>query len=374
MSKVLTRRAREYFEILDLLREEGLVTHEEWMQLDAKQQSETPRMTVRTIEDALLEAGYSKGSSNEQKKYRLLWMQERGLIPEEKHSQTRLVQDDPLFGAAVAIRKQLQDEATRVISEEKRKTDEIVQEVNAKYSNLQTQLTSVHEKYSEVCKENTELKSKSEKTELELLQTLKNKVSLEAILEAKEKELFKEKENFENKSKEEKSKYDALVIQNKKEIDSLIQKHQDEVSTIKEYSERQRHDHVVEIENSRVAKKKLEADLEKARESAEKLTRTNIELTHLTKRLEDEITYLRNDYKSMKDKGRTIEREYAETKGELKQLQFLFNNQRSDYQKIQSNFIECKEQTGRLEEQLQQTKNELAKIERGKLKKETNLA
>ena len=82
MNKILTRRTQEYFEVLDDLHAKHYVTNEQWQTLSAKDQVNTLRMTSRAIEDALLEYGYSKGSPTEQKKYRLLWMQEIGIIAE----------------------------------------------------------------------------------------------------------------------------------------------------------------------------------------------------------------------------------------------------------------------------------------------------
>lgn len=366
MNKVLTRRAREYFEVLDSLREEGYATYEEWQLLDPKKQAETPRMTVRTIEDALLEYGYSKGSSNEQKKYRILWMNERGILPEAENSQARLIQDDPIVGAATAIRKQLQDEAAKEIAEEKRKADEIVKEVNAKYSNLQTQLTNLNDKYSESLRENEALKNKLEKLEANLLSAIKDKIHLESDLEAKSRENLKDKVDHAKFIADEAIKSQELKKDNQDKIDSLTKRYQEDMSALKEINERhekQRHDYIVEIDNYKVQKINLEKEIGKFRELEQKLTRANIELTQHLRRLEDETDSLKKENKELGNKFHSIMEVSAGTKGELKQLQTLFSHQKEDYQNANKVISEQKERIGRLQEQLHQAKDELVRME-----------
>jgi hypothetical protein len=67
MANLLTRRAREYYEVFDELYEDGYIPHEIWQTLSKEKQESQAKMTVRIVEDALTEHGYSKGCSNEQK-------------------------------------------------------------------------------------------------------------------------------------------------------------------------------------------------------------------------------------------------------------------------------------------------------------------
>jgi len=360
--KPLTRRAREYFEVLDSLREEGYVTHEELQLLDAKKQAETPRMTARLIEDALLEKGFSKGSPNEQKKYRLLWMQERGIVAELENPQMRLIEDDPIVGAAIAVRRQLQNDADKLIADVQKKAEEKITEISTKYSDLQKQFTTLQEKHSDLIKENEERKGKLAKIEAELSQTIKDKAYAEATLRDKERDFVQKKTDLENGIATQKSKNEELVIANEKYIEVLKTKHKDEISTIKEYAEKQRHDHIIEIDNLKIDKKKLENEFEKAKHSITQITHNNIELNQLSKRLEEEVKHLRAENNTLSSERRSVENSLAGAKGEVKQLQSLFNDQKTDYSAIQEQLLNYKEKVGRLEEQLQQTKNELDSV------------
>jgi len=362
MNKPLTRRAREYFEVLDSLREEGYVTHEELQLLDAKKQAETSRMTARLIEDTLLERGFSKGSPNEQKRYRLLWMQERGIVAELENPQMRLIEDDPIVGAAIAVRRQLQNDADKLIADIQKKAKEKITEISTKYSDLQKQFTALQEKYSDLIQENEERKGKLAKTEADLSKTIKDKAEVETTLRDKERDFAQKKTDFENGIATQKSKNEELVVANEKYIEVLKTKHKDEISTIKEYAEKRRHDHIIEIDNLKTDKKKLENELEKIKHTIIQITQNNAELTQLSKRLEEEVKHLRAENNTISNERRSIENSLAGTKGEFKQLQSLFNDQKADYLVIQEQLLGYKEKVGRLEEQLQQTKNELDSI------------
>lgn len=124
MNKTLTRRAKEYFEVLDELRSKGYITNEEWQLLSVQEQESSLRMTNRIIEDSLLEHGYSKGLPTEQKKYRHLWMQERGVDPKAtKETKSKILESDPILSAVTALKKQLNDEARVRVEEANQKAD-----------------------------------------------------------------------------------------------------------------------------------------------------------------------------------------------------------------------------------------------------------
>lgn len=363
MNKILTRRAKEYFEVLDGLRLEGYVTNEQWQSLSIQEQTNAPRMTSRTIEDALLEHSYSKGSPSEQKKYRLLWMKERGIASElSGNTQARDLESDPIFGAVSAIRKQLNDEANLLIEEAAKKADEKVAEINTKYSNLQTQLANLQGKYNELAVLHDELKNKAKSVESDLLQIIKDKARAEATLKSEQEGFLKDRGQFESDIAELKDKHNSLVKSHEKYIESLHAQYKGEISLIKEYSERQRHSHIAEIDNLKVAKSKLEKELDKTKDTEQKLTHTNIDLARQLKRQEEETKHFQKENVTLVTDLRNNDKVFAETKGELKQLQISLSNQKEDYQNANKQLLDYKERVGRLEEQLQQAKTELANI------------
>jgi len=365
MNRILTRRAQEYFEILDSLRSKGYMTNEQWRLLSVKEQEKTPRMTSRVIEDALLENGYSKGSPTEQKKYRFLWMRERGidsgLDKESKDNQIRNLESDPIFSAVNALRKQLSDQAGVVIEEAAKRAEEKVAEVSAKNSELETKLSNLQDKCNEFAIAHNELKNKANKLETALLDAIKEKTHFEATLKAEQTNFLKDKKQFEDKLGNLNNKYDTLCSTKAKEIEDLHLKYKEEISLIKEYSERQRHDHIAEIENLKVVKSKLEKELDKAKDSEQRVNRMNTELSQRFKRLEEENKKLQKENSILVVNSRNTEGLLSEARGELKQLHILLADQKDEYQNINKQLFDYKERIGRLEEQLQQTKAELLK-------------
>jgi chromosome segregation ATPase len=367
MNKILTRRGQEYFEVLDRLHSKGYVTNEQWHLLSIKEQENTPRMTNRVIEDTLLEHGYSKGSPTEQKRYRLLWMKERGiadeLVGENKVDQIKNLELDPVFGAVAALRKQLNEEAGLVIEEAAKKAEEKVAEVGAKNSELEARISNLQDKYNEIAVTHDELKNKAKSLEINLLETIKDKTHFEATLEAERVGFLKDKKQFEANLDNLNNKHDTLCGAKAKEIEDLHIKYKEEISLIREYSERQRHDHIAEIENLKVAKNKLEKELDKVKDLERKTNSANVELGQHFKRLEEENKNLQKENNVLVINSRNTEGLLSEARGELKQLRILLADQKEEYQNINKQLFDYKERVGRLEEQLQQTKTELIKKE-----------
>jgi len=158
MNDFLTRRAKEYFEVLDGLQTKGYVISEQWQALDAHKQITASRMTNRVIEDALLAYGYSKGSPPEQKKYRLRWMKARGIATETAPDNN--LKSDRILETVQALMQQLNDET--------------IVKLNARVKILEVNL-------AQVSKEKARLELKLECKQAELLnnkQTFADKVAL----------------------------------------------------------------------------------------------------------------------------------------------------------------------------------------------------
>ncbi len=374
MNKILTRRGQEYFEVLDSLHSKGYVTSERWHLLSVKEQENTPRMTSRVIEDTLLEHGYSKGSPTEQKRYRLLWMKERGItdgsIGDDKEDQIKNLEADPIFSAVTALRKHLHDEANLMIEEAVKKAEKKVTEVNTKNSELETKLSNLQDKYNEFAIVHNELKSKAEKLESDLLNAVREKTHFEATLKAEQESFLKDKCQFETDLKNLHDKLNNLSKEKTKEIENLHVKYKEEISLIKEYSERQRHDHITEIENLKVAKNRLEKELDKVKDSEQRVRRFNDELGQQLKKTEEDNKNFQKESSLASINLRNTEGSLLEAKGELKQLRILLADQKMEYQNANKQLLDYKEKVGRLEEQLQQAKIELLKEENNKKRRE----
>lgn len=150
MSNVLTRRAKEYFEVLDSLQAKGYVTSEQWQMLETHKQITAARMTNRVIEDTLLAYGYSKGSPPEQKKYRLRWMMARGLATEIVPDNN--LKSDRILDAVQVLMQQLNDET--------------IAKLNARVKILDIRL-------AQISKEKTRIEFKLECKQAELLNNKK---------------------------------------------------------------------------------------------------------------------------------------------------------------------------------------------------------
>lgn len=373
MNKILTRRGQEYFEVLDSLHSKGYVTSERWHSLSVKEQENTLRMTSRVIEDTLLEHGYSKGSPTEQKRYRLLWMKERGMtdgtIGNNKEDQIKNLEADPIFSAVTALRKQLQDEANLVIEETTKKAEQRVTEINTKNSELENKLVNLQDKYNEFTIVHNEIKNKADKLESELLDAIRAKTHFETALKAEQAGFLKDKSQFEIDLENLRDKHNNLDKEKTKEFENLHVKYKEEISLIKEYSERQRHDHIAEIENLKVAKNRLEKELDKFKDSEQKVKRSNDELRQQLKRLDGDNKHLHKENSLSSISLRNTEGLLLEAKGELKQLHIMLTDQKMDYQNTSRQLLDYKERVGRLEEQLQQVKIELLKEKDNKNKR-----
>jgi len=151
MQKNPTRRAKEYFEILDELRQEGFLTHEEWRLLPPNEQLSRSKMTNRIIEDALIDHGYSKGSPNELKKYRELWILERDIVLSVDHADIKFdITSDPILSAVDHFRKKIVSEAEEKTHQEILKLKNELEIVKSQYFEKCDIFQEVSDKYSQV--------------------------------------------------------------------------------------------------------------------------------------------------------------------------------------------------------------------------------
>lgn len=228
----LTRRAQEYFEVLDLLRKEGYLAHEEWVSASNEEVKQHQRMTNTVIEDALAKRGYSRGSPNELKKYRMQWMDARGIkytpipspISAPRQSLSVNYTDDALKNH---LKKTLQDNEIEL-----KKTTVENDKLKSTIESLQQSLHDAHDKINTLFQTNISLQA-------ELVKEKNNRFACESQLKASE-NAFKQFKNetshhFESLQGINESSLQYLSEENKR----LKESYQQELKRSQEFNERE---------------------------------------------------------------------------------------------------------------------------------------
>jgi hypothetical protein len=228
----LTRRAQEYFEVLDQLRKDGYLTHEEWVVASNDEVKQHQRMTNTVIEDALAKCGYSRGSPNELKKYRMQWMDARGI------EYTPLPQVMPTARPSLSVKytdgafeNHLRKTAQQSENELKKATDQNDQ-LKAEAESLRTSLDEAHDKISKLFQESMSLQS-------ELVKEKNNRFACESRLDASDNAFkqFKDETSihFESLQNINESSLKYLQEENKR----LKESYQLELKRAQEFNERE---------------------------------------------------------------------------------------------------------------------------------------
>lgn len=232
MEQLLTRRAKEYFEILDDLRKEGYLTHEEWLTASNEEVKQHQRMTNTVIEDTLAKRGYSRGSPNELKKYRIQWMDARGI------KYTPIPQLAPMSHPSLSVnytngalrnhfKKTLQHSEIelKIVNEQNEK-------LRIEIESIQQSLNAAHDKINTLFQENIHLQA-------ELVKEKNNRFACESRLEASE-NAFKQVKNetalhFDSLQSINTSSLQYLNEENKR----LKESYQQELKRLQEFTERE---------------------------------------------------------------------------------------------------------------------------------------
>ena len=347
-----SRREREVWEACDELWEE---LQEEGLSIS--------ELTGERLKSKLVDLGYKRGNQGQIYQYRNSWQLSRGI---EENDDLMLEERNAFLSEKVQkavdlLFKEIQAEADAKITRSK---DE-----------LEVKLKEYSNKYDVIKKENEVLLNKLDEAlqGLDAIKQTSTELSSRLSKEKHEHEITKEKLNNTeanysqlkiNSEKSERllnerNEKDKKEAQN--QMDGLVDALKKDMSALKEQSENKRHQYIAEIENLKVANNKLDRQLEKVTLLEQKTSNINIELKQRIKNLENELGQAHKTHSDLIQKSHTTEKIFAETKGELKQLQILLANQKEDYQNANKQLLDYKERVGRLEEQLQQAKMELTK-------------
>lgn len=347
-----SRREREVWEACDELWEE---LQEEGLSIS--------ELTGERLKSKLVDLGYKRGNQGQIYQYRNSWQLSRGigesedLILEERNA----FLSEKVQKAVDLLFKEIQAEADAKIIRSKDELEVKLKEYGNKCDVIKKENEVFRNKLDEAIQElnvvkqtNTELASQlsKEKHEHEITKERLNNI------EVNYNQLKVNSEKSERLLNERNEK-DKKEAQNK--MDGLVDAHKKDMSALKEQSENKRHQYIAEIENLKVANNKLDRQLEKVTLLEQKTSNINNELKHRVKSLENELGQAHKTHNDLIQKSHDAEKIFAETKGELKQLQILLNNQKEDYQNANKQLLDYKERVGRLEEQLQQAKMELTK-------------
>lgn len=351
MNKPLPRRAKEYFEVLDSLRAQGFVTHEEWLNLIPKEQASIPKMTARVIEDALIEHNYSKGCSNEQKKYRTLWLEERGIGSDSKEIVART--SDPILGAVEVFRTQLRKEEKKRADREIEKAVSKAQQAIESYNRVIIELKDKMTQFDSLQQAHLKLNHDHQKLSDERQHVKQLLANTEIKLEANEK-------NFRDKAKKQKEHHEEIMELNKQTIKhlradlvSLNEKQVTEIKAIKQSSEDLRHRLVVEIEGLKEANKKSDRENHRLVGANQQCQETIKDLRNQAKTLQSEKTRLQNELKTANTNLHEAVKRHVALSTKLREMEEKCSTQRKDFDKVQNALLMEKEKSGNLEGQLQ---------------------
>ena len=356
MQKILTRRAKEYFEVLDELRQEGFITHEEWQVLPTNDQLTKSKMTNRIIEDALIDHNYSKGSPNELKKYRQLWMQERDISPEiNELNQNIDIQSDPILSAVDHFRKKIYSEAEQKTQNELNKLQDELDLVKKHYFEKSKEYQEVTDDCERLAKINDDLKSQCQNID----QIFHNELKKREIAEKR----------FEDADKNYNSLLDVnhqmlghlashdieMEEQFNQSINTIISEKKSELTDLTQFFEKQLQDHLLIIEQTssengllKGENEKLSGELLLNAEWLKKLQKRELDFENVLKEHEKE-------FKTLEDANKKLENEMVFVTVEsihLKTLAEECKNQRNTANELSREIIQ---KFGRLGEKVQQT-------------------
>lgn len=349
-----TRREREVWEACDELweelREDGLSVSE---------------LTGEKIKAKLVHLGYSRGNPKQIYQYRNSWQLSRNidenedLVSEERSAAL----SEKVQKSVELLFKEIQVEADEKITRAKNEFEDKLKDfsskceaVNRESEVLRNRLDGTIDELNSISHINLELSSKlnEEKHQHEITKEKLNGV------EARHRQFEINAERRESLLNERsKKEHDDAQIR----IDNLIAVHKKEISDLKEHSENQRYQYIVESENLKVANSKLEKQLEKITLLEQKTNNNNNELRQSIRILEEELGLFNKMHNDLIQKSHDIEKVLSETKGELKQLQILLVNQKNDYQNANKQLLDYKEKVGRLEEKLCHAQIEIKKMD-----------
>lgn len=362
MSKLLTRRAREYYEVFDELYEDGYVPHEIWQTLSKEKQESQAKMTIRIVEDSLVEHGYSKGCSNEQKKYRTCWLQDRGLTDLENLN-VDSAKSDPIVGAVEAFKKRIEKEAHE-------KADQSIQ-------SMQTQLNKIKEEYSNLKQEHQvvlnernlaiddakKLNYANKSLENDVVKFKKDCSNLESNLNKEKADhaesIKKEQEHRERLIKSKNDALDRLTESNNKHRDDYKQS----VSELKEQSEQQRHAFIARIDALNTENQKLSKSLHKAEMSEQKANDQCQVLQKQLNQLKNTYNDLNKDFKQKTDLLLKSEKQAAKLESKAIELESIVADEKAEKQKIQEKLLEAQKELGKLTTENKHLNQQINKLE-----------
>jgi chromosome segregation ATPase len=360
--KPLTRRAREYCEVLDKLRDEGYLTYEEWEAVSPKIQEEKTRLTSRQLEDEMMAAGYSKGSPQEQKKYRQLWLKERGIL-EGNELQMGHVTSDPILSAVETFKKRLEKDANE-------RAENAIQAAQIKVKKADEKHKILEEEYYGLNQERDSLQNELSKLKRTQAYLEKTHGTLEKNYESLEKQLKEDNKNYkEHKEKEQKhhkemmDEKDKTINQLRVDLQKTKQEAKQDISDIKESAEKQRHQFIVDIQVLRDENNKLQKQTHKLELNLQKMTTQAQIKEQQRKQLQQSYETLSKEYKVKSKESLEKDKKLSALQVANRMLEETKTQYKNDLEKAQKNHADAKEKIGYLLNDLEDKKRQLYNIE-----------
>jgi len=362
MYETHTRRAKEYFEVFDELRDEGYIAHEEWVTTPVEKRELVSKMTNQIIADALFEKGYSRGSPNELLKYRRRWLNNRGFLEEQGIQQEISRDNDPIVGAVEAFKKRIEKEAHE-------KAEQAIQSMQLQLNNIKEEYANLKQEHQTVLNERNlatsdlkELKNINKSLENEGIKLKKDFSSLESSFNTAEKKHAEYKEEKEQHHVRMMQAKDDSINHLTKDIDQFRSDYKQNLSDSKEQSEKQRHDFIAKIDGLTVENQKLSKTLHKSEMVEQKANDQHQILQKQLNQFKTTYNDLNKDFKHKADLLLKSEKQISALDSKVNELKSIIVDEKAQKQVFHEKLLNTQKDIGRLTTENNELKRQIERV------------
>ena len=349
MNESLTRRAQEYFEVFDELHAEGYVSHEEWMATPLKERESIAKMTNHMIQDLLVEKGYSRGSPNELLKYRKRWLQKRGILESQIGQKDKPASDDPIYQMVESVRLKLEKEAEDKVDEAKQTADQKVNEANERYEDIKKELLLTRKTLDALQADHRSMKEENRAFTSTLKESEKKNTAFETQLTGLEKssaELLKKEKTHHEEMMQNK---DNTIKRLEDDLHKSREDYKSQLSDLKQQSEDQRHQLIVEVRSYKDKSQKLEKECHQLQLAEQRLKSQYQSLEKQSKQLKATYDMLNQDYKKKATEFLESEKERTALKTKLAALENKLLDEKHEREIAHNKLLSAQAHFGKLE-------------------------
>ena len=348
---------------------------------------ENRKLTLDQIQSKLETLGLDRGSPNYIYKYRKTWSDSKGITQEElkslhhvmeRETQRKSTNEEGIPKALLKsfslylreINQQSHDHYQPKIND----LEAILKSEKEKNNQLENDCLSLKEKVAFLEQGLDEIRESKRQTDNELIQLHQNNSTLKHQLQAKEDFIQMLEQKNVAQINELKANAKARIEQLENSLQETNIQHKIEKEVLLNHQERERHKTMLEMDDLKVARHKVEQELSISLEKQQHLKQENQQFIQKISRLVTELNLINNDYQKLTQSHQKLkqrsdqeihdrEKALALIKGECNQLKQQLSDQNALYQRAQEKLLEQKEQLIRLEIMAEHKKENLEHLD-----------